>query len=251
MGDLQRSELREEVVGNLGNDRTFSVDDTTTNEYQSLNRVFDRCQVAITRAHPGTWRELRRSDSASITVTSVPATDVYYTPGITKLHKWHSLIRQETSGEEGIRLIGLLRDQWEHLIGQSDTLPTGRVTHYVTDRDSTGAVRLIWFRAPDAAFTLYRRYSVYPTPFSADTDTSNLMDKDDVIIAYATAYCFRRLQLFEEEQFWFRSYTTLLAESIHNDLNQPDEQEIVLGGMPGSGSGLGVNYWQDPFNRGA
>jgi len=256
MGDLTRAELREEVVGNLGNDTSFSLDDTSTSEYKSLNRALDRGQVAIVRAHPGTWRELRRSDSASISVVGTPATDAYYTPGITLLHKFHSLIRQETSDEVGVRLIGMLRDAWESLIGQSETLSTGRVTAYVTDRDSGGALRLIWFRVPDTAFTLYRRYSVYPTPLSdgatvaiKDANVSDLENKDDILIAYATAYCFRRLQMYEEEQFWFQSYQTLLAQEIANDQNQPDEQVVGMGHSVGSGSGAQVNYWQDPFNR--
>ncbi len=330
MGDLDRAELREEVVANIGNRREFSADDTSTLEYQTLNRALDRGQKAITRAHPGTWRELRRSDVKIIVPTGVESKDLYFSDLPQYLHKWLGIVHQEgetidtdtllvsaaagdetfgiaagdsdfsagtwisivldnglthtgivqvatavlvsiqgfpfpsaaaagnavtqiTQTDRGFPLHGILRDQWKLLIGQSNTLPAGRVRYYVMDRDATGADRLMWFRNPDSPFTIYMQYTVFPKPFEDATTpedaTSELNDKDDIIIAYGTAYCFRRLQQFDEENRWFISYTNLLNEAIQDDMTRPDEWAVPLGYGYTSSRGAGNNPWQDPFRR--
>jgi len=339
MGDLTRAQIRQEIVGNLGENRRFSEDDTSTAEYKSITRVLNRAQKAIVRAHPGTWRELRRSDSDLVPVRGEPTTDVYYDNLPQQLHKVLGLVRQDnvtlhttsasvagvsttqigivipsdfhtglsvgdsvivvhddyteqtvvvtsivdatpavasvihftghplsaqlsagsplihatlndgTDGDRGVTLRGMIRDQWRHLVGRSDTLSVGKVTDYVQDRDSTGDSRLIWFRVPENHFLLYRYYSVYPINIPDEATASELVNKDDLLIAYATAYCFRRLQLFEEESFWFQSYRTLLQEAIMDDMNQPDEQAVFLGHSAAHSTGVGINSWQDPFRR--
>ncbi len=326
MGDLKRSELREEVIANLGDRREF-IDDTGTARYKTLTRAFDRAQMAIARAHPDSWRELRRTDRVVTTIlNTVFGTDYLHESIPTNFHKWLGLISQKTdvsesttldsslgigavgavvsdstgfsegkwitviqdddtvhvaqitnvavtivlwtpgitvaaaSGnvinvlsdeEPAYKLIQLPRDQWDFIIGESRSHETANSARFYTlDRNSSGTMQLLLFPVPDINHTLYRRYTVWPTDFTNEDDTGAFERLDDIILAYATAYCFRSLQMFLEEQRWFQEYQSLLDQAINDDMTEPDVQYTHMNyGVQVMSNFNSINPWQDPFQK--
>lgn len=246
MGTLNRAELRDEVVANLGGRIEFDTADTS--EKDTLDRALERAQERIVRRNRTTWAELRRYSPDGFVVSGTVAVDAIYpnTDYPASLHKWRGIFRQEST-EEAVKLIGLSRGQWGSLIGQNSTLATGRVTHYTEEADVNGLRQLLWFRVPRVNIALYRYYSVFPAALT-DLTASELENKDDLLIAFATSHCFKSLQQFDEANQWMGDFNSELGQALMDNLVEPDIQQIHRNY---SADGIrGPNPWQDPFYKG-
>lgn len=249
MGDLTRAQFRAEVAANLG-----GRDDLESGSpLDTVNRALDRILTRIVRANSNGWSELKRYDTEAITVTGVKATDVLYTNLPTNLDKIKSLLVKETGVTYSYRLVQMLRSQWDFLIGDSESRPVGQISHYVDERGSTVARQLRWWPVPQLDFTLFRMYTVKPTPFALDTSVSDFEDKDDLILSGTTAYMLNRYQAFEESDAWFKAFSSQLQEAVKEDKRNPDVHAIPRS-IQTRVAMAGIDPWLNPFaksNRGS
>lgn len=244
---LTRAQLRDEVDKNLGG-RGADEDPASTR----LNRHLDLSQTRIARGHE--WKELFRFDSVAVAVTGTPADDVTYTGMPVTLKEIYGLMRLESGDTQALKLHRMPNRQWEQMVGKSDSLSTGRVTHYMlwhrTGVGLSGTPTIEWYRTPDTAFTLYRRYSIWPAVFPDDDTDSDLINKDDLIIADATHFLFQSLGNRDSAAVWFAIAADLFGKAKEEDMHRPDMAPLPMGLSEDLTRGMGPDYWRDPFARG-
>ena len=91
---------------------------------------------------------------------------------------------------------------------------------------------------------IFRAY-VRPDVLVNDTDTSDLDDKDDLIIFLTTAYLFGRLGEYDRANRFFAIFKDEMNEARLDDLDTPDK-DIKPRIAPLVQIG---DYWKDPFVR--
>lgn len=219
MGDLKRSELREEVEKNLG-DR---VETNDTPVQTRLNRHLHLAQIRIARAHPDGWRELNLSDEDTVTAAAT------YDDLPENLRQLYSLRRKEISSHSP-KLTYIPSRQWDQLLGDPSTVSSSvdEVTHYTLWGGGDGFT-VEWYPEPASDFDLIRRYSIWPADFAGDNDTSDLDHKDDVLIALATSTLFQSLGMREDAARWFFVYQDLFRQAKELDMTRPDSAIVPRG----------------------
>lgn len=238
MGTLTRAELRAEVDANLGG-RTLNLPSTDQAALETrINRQLHLAQIRIAREHD--FSSMLRSDT-----DTVPATATY-TNLPTGLKEIYSLVRQEASLSQSVKLTWVPQRQWDQLIGSASSLPTGETTHYTlwgTAANPDGVIE--WFRVPSSSFTLQRRYSLWPADFADDSKTSQLEDVDDIIIAAATERLFQSLGEMQEAVVWNAIYRDLIDKAIKEDIHKPDKSLLPRGAR--DGAAMAYDPVRDPF----
>lgn len=101
---------------------------------------------------------------------------------------------------------------------------TGTPTHYI----DYGANFELW-RIPDADYVMLMRCSLYPTEFSSDTDTSDLQNKDQLMVALASAKILRALRELEDAEYWQGEADRLTLLAHKSDHNAEDWVPIHRG----------------------
>lgn len=235
MGDLTRTELRDEVKANLGRKTDDDVD-------ARVNRQLHLAQLRIARAHP--WTELYANDSANVIVFDNPDADQSYTLFPARLKDIYSLNVRRLSDDRANKVEWIPQRDWDQLIAETSLHPTGKITKY-TRWGST----IYWYRTPDEVFTLYRRYDTWPADFANDADTSDLENKDDIIIAFATSMLFQSIGNTQDAGRWFTIAAGMLNTAIGEEMQKPDISRRPRGAGDAAVRD-GVNYWQDPFVKG-
>jgi hypothetical protein len=243
---LTRDEFRTEVDKNLGG-RAADLDPT----YTRLDRHLDLTLTRLGRKHE--WKETFRLDSDSIVVTGTPSTDVTYVGLPVNTKEVYGLMRYASGDVQARKLDRLPNRQWDQLIGRSETLSIGDVTHYMMwsreGKDPSGSPTIEWYKVPDANFTLYRRYSVWPTMSAIPGGAPELINKDDLIIADCTHWIFQSLGEREEAATWYAIAQKLFEEAKAEDDLQPD-LTVIPRGLSSDDMTAVTNYWQDPYVRG-
>lgn len=238
-GTLTRAELREELNKNLGG----RVETTDTGGRTRLHRALDMAQDRIARSHD--FIEMFQNDTDAITPVGTPSTDRQYTGMPSTLKDIYSLMHADASDitAENRFLIHVPQRQWRQLLGDSRDLSTGEVSHY-----SRWNTLIEWFRIPTDPFTLVRRYSIWPTALTIDTQKSDFSHKDDLIISAATEYMFHSLGMRQDAQQWFVIFRDRMERAKREDMYQPDVSLFPRGASEQGGS-VPSNYWADPFVR--
>ena len=238
MGTLTRDELINEVSKNLGG----RVDNTRI--VRHLNMAQDRI------ARQRVWPELNIVDEITHTYTGVAATDKFHDltqGGTIRIKVLRALVRI-ISGESPVPLVYVPDGQWSSLVGKPDALANaGDPTHY--NRWKPGYVE--FWPVPSRKFALLRRYRKEPDNFSTagSNVVSNLVDKDDIIIAYSTSSLFNSLGMRDDGGRYFNIGDALLRDAKVDSMTNEDEV-ITDRGVSVSGTGP-TNYIVDPFTKAA
>lgn len=240
------ADIRDEINSALGG-RLSDEDSSWTSTDRNINLSMRR----LSRLHD--WKELYRSDSDPVVITSTPATDAIYTNLPDTLKEILALEVKESSEDYSRKLDRVSVRDWSELIGQSELHSTGTITHYLmfgrapsqTEDKKSGVPTIQWFRVPSENYTLYRLYSVWPRDLSNPAHYPDLINKDDLIIADTLTYLFGRLG--QPSTFWANSRQALLAEAMREDMNRPDVS-ITDRGISNRRT-TGVDPWRDPFVR--
>lgn len=92
------------------------------------------------------------------------------------------------------------------------------------------------------------RMSKWPTVFSdaSPSAVSDLEDKDELLIAWATHRIFKSLGNKEESDSWFQSYQDSLDRVIIDEITKPD---LIITPQPSQSVQVSGSYWADPFIR--
>lgn len=236
---LTLSDIREEVDKNHGG--RFSQEDS------SFTRMDRQINLTVKRlARVRDWKELYTSDTDSVIITGTPSTDVTYSLP-TGLKELYALMVDDGNTDLARKLSRIPNRQWNQIVGQSELHSTGSVTMYSVWRRSAGQSVAELFRVPNQNYTLYRKYSVWPTEMVDAGDTPTLENKDDLIIADTTLWFFQSLGKAEDAANWAGIRTALFQEAVAEDAMRPDEGYIWRGGSEVTDDG--VDYWNDPFIR--
>jgi hypothetical protein len=238
MGTLTREELREEVNKSLGDQLEGLSGSELTSAQDRLNRALELTQTRIARTHD--FSELYYEDIDPVTVTGTLSTDLRYSGLPSNLRTLYALIWTDPANQrtDNRYLVHVPSRQWAQFLGQDQNLATGDITHY----SLWGAV-IEWYKIPSANFELIRRYAIWPSTFASDGDTSDLDEKDDVLVAGALEYMFRSLGQEAEARQWYVVYTDRLGQAIIEDRKRPSVSFIPRG-LGDSREPLG-DYWLD------
>lgn len=230
MGTLTLTQLKAEVKSNMG--ERDDVDDR-------LTRALNLAQTRIARSY--LWSELRSSVDDNLSFTSTPADDKKYTLP-TNVRKLLS-VRIIDSNYRSRKLRRLTYGRFDKLIPEPERYTVGIPSVYVR----YGATIELW-RAPDQAYQILLRLLIWPTAFS-DGDlsaTSTLEQKDDMLIALATAYLNNSFGKEQRAAYWWRIYRRMFEEAKENEDSEPDLDITPSADIP-----VGPpEYWKDPFIKG-
>jgi hypothetical protein len=169
--------------------------------------------------------ELLTVDTTTVTNTGTgnELTDATITMPST-LRKLHSLSIVDTS--KVTKLIRVGADKWEELIGDVTVQGTGQPSHYVLYNKT-----VILHRVPDQTYTIRRFYSNWPTEIvlntagtspSTTTATSDLDHKDEIIVTYATVWCYLALGNREKANYFFSVFQEMVGDAESFDILEPD-----------------------------
>lgn len=99
---------------------------------------------------------------------------------------------------------------------------------------------------PDAIYTIRARYSTWPTDLSSDSQVTDFLNKDDVLIARLTGEAFGMLQEYDADaKEWYAKSQQLLLEAV---LADPQDWDWEPTPIPFTASPtVHGEYWTDPF----
>jgi hypothetical protein len=223
MGTLTGTELEDEVRYNLGG-RT----DLDSRLYRFLNFA----QTAICRQHD--FEELEQLTDDTIFTASTSTYTLTARP-----RRIHSV--RLIDGALSRKLKYVPHRLWDDFIASPAAYTTARTSFYTIWQN-----KLEWFRIPDDNYNGKIRWSKWATDFAASSSlTSDLENKDDIIIAFATAWAFRSLGEQDKMLWWGNIGWNLLKQAINISRTDPDREILPVGEIK---SVIG-EYWNDPFVR--
>ena len=223
MGTLTLTELEAEIRANLGN---------RTDLDSRLPRILSLAQEVIMRAHP--FSEMNSEE----TLTTVADTKTVNLP--TNPREVYSVRLIDNSNSRKLRYIPLR--QWDRRAPYPEHYTTGRPSLYTLYND-----KIELWRIPDAAYTIYCRCNLMPTEFSSDSDVaSDLENKDDLLIAIATEYCFRSLGGDTERIMRWQSVAT---NGLRNAIKADTQFEDQVISSERARTTVTDDYWLNPFIR--
>jgi hypothetical protein len=121
------------------------------------------------------------------------------------------------------------------------------VAPYIPLSYSVWQRQLLFMPVPNAVYPLQCRVTQYPTPFSLSNPSANssFLGKDEIIIAYATAYLWNTFGRYDKAMFFQNAGDAMLEKAKIADDTRPDMDTASNGG----GGSLNTNgaYWADPF----
>ena len=221
MGTLTLSDMKDEIRSNLGN---------RTDLDSRLVRFVYFAQDMICRQFEFPELEEKTTDTIS-------QGDTTYT--LTSRPRSIRSVRL-IDGTLSRKLEYINIGDWDKLLPKPDEWTEERPTHYTYWQN-----KLEFWRIPDNTYTIFIRWSKWPTALSDDSDTSDYENKDDVIVALATAWAFKSIGDKDRMYFWANAAWDQLESAILAESQQPDREIVPI---PELKTVLG-DYWRDPFVR--
>lgn len=228
MGTLTLAEIKTEVLTNLGG---------RSDQDDRITRIINLAQVRIARR--GNFRELRAllSDTTSAAggetgkFLAVPAT----------LREIFSLVLLD--GTSSRKLTQITAKQFDKYVPAPQVYDTGRPSIFILYKDF-----IEFWRVPDQAYEVRLRCNLWPTAFTdtSTSATSDLDEKDDIIIALTTAMIFDSLRMEKDADKYFKIYGSMMREALDESEYQPG-QDIVPAFEVGAGDT--TDYHLNPWQR--
>ena len=233
MGTLQFSEIKDEVRAAFA---------ARTDLDTRLTRIINQAQKRLARQR--NWKELYKLYTYTIPYTGTAADDktiqssnIFGSDSVRRIITARLVLGNGRSRKLERRPIR----QWDRELPEPEYLALGRPEKYVLYGD--GSIDL--WRVPDQTYTSVWRGLIWPAALSGDTDTSDLDNKDDLIVAYACRYAALSLQLYDEADRWKREIRDLFSEIEEDNIDGLD-QDLLPRFESNQGSNLDT-YWNDPF----
>jgi hypothetical protein len=220
--------MQEELRSNLGNRTDLSS--------TRLQRFLNFAQVRLCRQHRDGWEELEKVSQKDMDYSGVPADDKYQTLP-TNIRKMYSI--RILDGYSSKKLKWVYPRRWDQTIPMPDNNAPGRPSHYTKYKE-----RIELWKVPDQAYTMELRHSNWPTTLSADTQTSDFDNKDDILILLATVIAWTSLGKEDRAMAFWKVYAHSVNLAIGEDIVRPDG--LMLPG-PAADVGASGEYWTDPF----
>ena len=222
VGTLTLSELEDEIRSNLGG---------RTDLDSRLSRFINFAQDMICRQYEFPELEQKTTD------TVAEGDEVYVLSSRPRSIRSVRIL----DGTLSRKLEYIPIRTWDTLIPKPDEWTQERPTHYTYYQN-----KIELWRIPNDSYTIVIRWSKWPAALSDSGDKSDYDNKDDIIIALATAWAFKSLGEKERMYFWANSAWSQLRASILSEDQQPDRGIVPV---PEIKTILG-DYWKDPFIKG-
>lgn len=235
MGDLQLSELREEVRAAHAN-RTDISD-------SRFDRAINLSQTRIARVHK--WSALYWEYEETFPYTGNPRDDRFVEID-SRIHKILSLIRLNLTSNESDPMKRLTPNQMADMVEAYGLANDGEPFYYSilgNSPDNAGNPRkyIEIFKPPDKEYNALLRVFRYPKKLENDTDTTDFYALDDAIIALSASWLYASLREMDSANKWFRIFRNEIESAVIDD-NDPGRLEVAA-----SRGAVQPQYWKDPF----
>ncbi len=242
-GVLTLADFQTEILAGLGN--------RTENQSVTISRIaiaLNLAQSRINRAYD--FHEMSETALTQMNFTGTPGLDKFLVPP-PNVKTIHSFVLLDTSS--GVSSMGQSRKviekpwRWfDYHFPAPEWLPPGYPNVY-----ARWGQFIVMAPAPYLQFTAQLRYVKIPTPFDATvlTQSSDYLDKDDILLNYCLGYFFKALGRADRAEFFESLAKEQLDEAIERDDLRPDievSRDISGYGVGGVGQGA---YWANPFVR--
>lgn len=236
MGTLTAIELEDEVRAALAG---------RTNLDHRLRRILNLAQQRLARKHDFDEME---NISESILVISDSEQDRFLQ--LPTLRECYSIVLLDnasgTIGSRNRKLVGQTAqwmDRWQ-----------SRPDYWVRNIPHSYCVwgnRIELFPIYDAVYTLRMRWTQWPNDLVEDTDTSDFLQKDEILIELALAYAYRSLGKEDDAMKHEGWANSLIKDASENDREKPDisHRPSISDADAVGASGI-VEPWNDPFDKG-
>lgn len=236
MANTTRATFRTNILRNLGNKTGAAAE-------AFANIAINNAMRIISRAH--VFPELLIQDTSNaLTVIDQKEYHLVDDLGLTRPQHIYSIKYMDTTNSRKLRFID--SSAFDADIPYPEGWSSGKPTSYTRFGNT-----LTLFRIPDAAKSLYIRYSQRPLMFSNDVEECSYENIDDVIEALATSLTFVSYEEDEQAAMWMTVAKTAFVSSIQDDHNIPDRRWKAEAFDPtknDSGSpSLQGEYWANPF----
>lgn len=229
MGTLTFLELQDEVRASLGG---------RTELDSRLPRIINLAQQRLARIHD--FDEMEVLSIGTIYNTGNDS-DKYLT--LPNKREVYSLVLVD--GANSRKLIQRTPQFWDKRLPLPEYWARDRLQDYVVWSNTIE----VW-PLPNADYTLRLRWSKWPTDLSSDSDVSEFLQKDEILIELALLYIFRSLGKEEDANKHAVMLQSLLAEATANDDTKPDISIIPSASdIQTLQGGLGDTPWLNPFIR--
>jgi hypothetical protein len=239
MGTLTLDELKTEVRAHLSN---------RTDLDARLEIFLDLAQTRMVRAHMFEEFEITEDLTFPFASTDADATFII-NANISKIWSIRVLkdaLGNKLAGSNMLRYVPPKR--WDERVTQPSFFARAQPSFYTRWGGPQGNIEIA--PMPDQAYTGKWRGLKRPTTFigAAGTATSDLWEKDDLLITLTTVIALDSLDMDDRAQKMWGRYRFMLAEATADDDTQPDGD--IKPSFENMGRFIEPEYWSDPFIRG-
>jgi hypothetical protein len=222
---LTRSQFESEIDFNLGGSDGRD-DVTSARKVIALNIA----QEQATRYY--NWRELESVQTGTLTASTKTLTFPTNPRNILSF-------RLDLDGSRSRKLIHIPVRMWDRMIPEPEAHTEGVPEYYTY----YGNAAEMW-RIPDSNYKYELRYTAWPTDFTTGSDVaSDLLGKDDALLALATSWLLSSLGEHTRARSWFVRGRAVLKDARSQDIKQTDL------GAAGKTAGVSLigEYWENPW----
>jgi len=226
MGTLTLGAIRSQIKLALGNREDLD---------EHINSLINTCQMRLARFFD--FEEMISLDDFTVAYTGVNLTDASISlPTYTRDVHSISII----DGDSYYIVAPIDRRTWkERYFNAIVSGTTSRPTQYCI----FGSTIEI-YPAPDQAYSAKLRRSKWPIDLTTDESTSELSQKDDLLIALTICWTLYHLNNTERANAYWAVFKSMVKEAIDSQTVKPDLYQKLDAMSP-----IQSNYWKDPFVR--
>jgi hypothetical protein len=228
MGVLTLAELKTEVRAALGGRHDLD---------SRLTSIVNLAQMRLARIH-----DFDEMEILSTTTVNNTANDNDRFLVLPDKREVYSIVLLD--GANSRKLVQRTPQFWDRYISKPEYWSRFIPSDYMIWNNTIEAYPL-----PDKTYTIRIRWTKWPTALSADTDVSEFLNKDDVLIELAVSYALRSLGKEDDADKHERAAMRMLGEAANMDDSKPDMQITPALSDSQVISGNPLEYWRDPFRK--
>lgn len=230
MGTLTYSDFENEINLALGNRDDASVASAR------ITRILNLAQMRVARFRK--WEELEGLETRQLAVTA----DAYADRLISmpdNIRDIYSIRVYDSTRTRKLQRIESRRLDMEEPANEY-------ITRNIPNRYTRWSQQLELDIPPDDNYTLRARVSYWPTAFAgatSPTQTSDLNQKDDLLISLSVNWIYQSLGNYERSGRWWVTFSNMLESARFEENEKPDVDYT-----PSASSSPSVgDYWRNPF----
>lgn len=228
---MQRDQIVAEILKNAGlyGDKT----NYETRAQSWLNLIL----IRVARRH--FFNDLKQLTTTATTTASKKIYSLAADWSLTNIHKIHSI--RLISGQQSRKLEPVGSRRADTYLPYPEGWSQYKSVNYVLWGGNCELIQI-----PDATYTLWIRWSKWPTEFVNPTDTCEILHIDDLLVLATTAWSYASIDKMDDAKAWAKNAEEAYAEIIRNDETEPDF-EPQPEGFRGDEEAFPGEYWIQPF----